>query len=83
VSPSSNSASNCEPSRWNSVPSLKTLPKVSCTVVMLSADADLAAELVLDVGRARQVVGMDMGLDQPLKLQAVGLDVLDHRSALS
>ena len=29
------------------------------------ADADLAAELALDVGRGRQVVGMDMGLDQP------------------
>jgi hypothetical protein len=34
VSPSSNSASNWLPSRWNSVPSLKTLPKVSCTTVM-------------------------------------------------
>jgi hypothetical protein len=35
----------------------------------VAADADLAAELLLDVGRARQVVGMDMGLDQPLELQ--------------
>jgi hypothetical protein len=37
----------------------------------LVADADLAAELFLDVGRGRQVVGMDMGLDQPFQLQAV------------
>jgi hypothetical protein len=43
----------------------------------LVADADLAAELLLDVGRGRQVVGMDMGLDDPLELQAVGLDVGD------
>jgi hypothetical protein len=47
----------------------------------LAADADLAAELLLDVGRSRQVVGMDVGLDDPLKLQAVFLDVLDDRSA--
>ena len=35
------------------------------------ADADLAAELALDIGRGRQVVGMDMRLDQPFELQAV------------
>jgi hypothetical protein len=51
--------------------------------MILSADADLAAELVLDVGRARQVVGMDMGLDDPLKLEAVFLDVLDHAVGVS
>jgi hypothetical protein len=39
----------------------------------LVADADLAAELLLDVGRGGQVVGMDMGLDDPLQLQAVVL----------
>jgi hypothetical protein len=37
----------------------------------LVADADLAAELVLDVGRSGKVVGMDVGLDDPLKLEAV------------
>ena len=36
VSPSRNSRSNCDPSRWNSVPSLNTLPKVSCTTVIFS-----------------------------------------------
>ena len=34
------------------------------------ADAELAAELALDIGRGRQVVGMDMGLDQPFELEA-------------
>ena len=38
------------------------------------ADAELAAELALDVGRSRQVVGMDMRLDQPLQIEATMLD---------
>jgi hypothetical protein len=37
----------------------------------LVTDADLAAELVLDVRRSRKVVGVHMGLDDPLKLEAV------------
>ena len=43
------------------------------------ADADLAAELLLDVGRGRQVVGVDMGLDQPLEPQAALADAGDDR----
>ena len=35
------------------------------------ADADLAAELVLDIGRGRKMVGVDMGLDQPFELEAM------------
>ena len=35
VSPSSNSRSRCGPSGWNSAPSLKTLPNLSSTKVML------------------------------------------------
>ena len=40
----------------------------------VAADAELAAQLLLDVGRGGQVVGMDMGLDQPLDREAVRLD---------
>jgi hypothetical protein len=47
------------------------------------ADADLAAQLLLDIGRGRQVVGVDMGLDQPLELEAVLADVAMISSALS
>ncbi len=41
------------------------------------ADADLPAQLLLDVGRSRQVVGMDMGLDQPFEPEAVVADMVD------
>ena len=43
------------------------------------ADADLAAELALDIGRGRQVVGMDMRLDQPFERQAAAPDEGDDR----
>src|SRR5581483_10774164 len=42
------------------------------------ANSDSAAELLLDVGRSREMVGMGMGLDQPLQLQAVGPDIVDQ-----
>ena len=38
------------------------------------ANADLAAELFLNIGRGREVVGMDVGFDDPLKLEAAILD---------
>ena len=41
------------------------------------ADAELAAELALDVGRGRQMIGMGMGLDQPFDLETVLLDEAD------
>ena len=62
--------SNWLPSRWNSVPSLNTLPKVSCTTMICGADADLAAELLLDIGRGGEVIGMHVGLDDPFQRQA-------------
>lgn len=43
------------------------------------ADADLAAELALYVGRSGKVVGMDMGLDQPFEIEAVLFDESDDR----
>ncbi len=42
------------------------------------ADADLAAELFLDVRRAGQVVGMDVRFYEPLQIKAARLDVGDH-----
>ena len=69
LSPSSNSRSNWLPSRWNSVPALKILPKTFCTTLMFGADAEPAAELLLEVGRRREMVGVDMGLEDPLDLE--------------
>jgi len=43
----------------------------------VAADADLAAQFLLDIGRAGQVVGMGVGLDDPLQLQAVLFDMPD------
>ncbi len=37
-------------------------------------DADLPAQLALEVSAGRQVVGMGVGLQQPLHLQAFSLD---------
>ena len=41
------------------------------------ADRELAADLRLDVGSGRQVVGMDMGLEQPLAGEPVLADMGD------
>ena len=41
------------------------------------ADADLAAELLLKIGRGGEVVGMDMGLQDPLHVEALALDMGD------
>ena len=41
------------------------------------ADTEPAAEFALDVGRRREVVGMDVGLDQPFEPPAVAPDMVD------
>ena len=37
----------------------------------LVADAELAAELLLDVGRGGEVIGMNMRFDQPFELETL------------
>ena len=44
----------------------------------LVADTDLSSELLPQVGRRTQVVGMCMGLQDPLYLQALRHHVVDH-----
>jgi hypothetical protein len=44
----------------------------------VAPDADLAAQLPLDIGRGGQVVGVDMGLDQPFQRQAPVADMGDQ-----
>ena len=39
------------------------------------ADAELAAELLLDIGRGRKMIGMDVGLENPIKLEIVSADM--------
>ncbi len=43
----------------------------------LVTDADFSAQFLLNIGGRRKVIGMDMGLDQPFKCQAVFLDMGD------
>ena len=43
------------------------------------ADPDLATQPFLDIGRGRQVVGMDMGFKDPFQPQIAGADEVDHR----
>ncbi len=45
----------------------------------LLAYPDLAAQSLLDIGRCRQMVRMDMGFDDPLELEVVLPDMLDNR----
>ena len=42
-------------------------------------DPQLATKLALDIGRSGQVIGMDMGLDQPFELELVLLNIGDYR----
>ncbi len=42
------------------------------------ADADFAAQFLLNVGRARKVVGMDMRLDDPFQRQVMFANKGDH-----
>ena len=44
----------------------------------MPADGNAPAQLLLDVARAGQVVGMGMGLEDPVELQALAADVVDH-----
>ena len=44
----------------------------------LAPDGELAAELGLQIGRRRNVVGMRMRLDQPDHFQIIGSDVFDN-----
>ena len=43
----------------------------------IGADADLAADPFLDIGRRRQVIGMDMGFKDPDRVQPLGADMVD------
>ena len=43
----------------------------------LLADADLAAEFLLDVGRSREMVRMDVRLDQPLHVEPLAAHEID------
>ena len=45
-------------------------PENFLDVADVLADANLGAGLELEVGRARQVVGMGMGLEHPIDLEA-------------
>ena len=42
------------------------------------ADRGLATQLFADIGRGREVVGVDMGIDDPLDRQALGLHKCDQ-----
>lgn len=42
------------------------------------ADAELAAQFMPIIGRGRQMIGMDMGLDDPFKVQMVLLDRINR-----
>ena len=44
----------------------------------VGTNADLSTELASQVGCGREVVGVGMGLQNPLRLQAVGAHVVDH-----
>lgn len=44
----------------------------------LLADPDPAAQPLLDIGRGREVVGVDMRLEDPLQIEPLGLDEGDH-----
>jgi hypothetical protein len=77
VSPSSNNASNCAAVALELGAFVEDFAEGVLHDHDLVADTDLAAQLLLDVGRGRQVVRMDVGLDDPLQLQAVVLDVGD------
>jgi hypothetical protein len=52
---------------------------VSCTTRDVLADADPAAQPLLQVGRGRQVVGVDVGFEDPLDLEPLAPDVGDDR----
>src|SRR5699024_5311075 len=41
-------------------------------------DADATAELLLDIGRGREMIGMNVGLQNPVELQAVAADEFDQ-----
>ena len=45
---------------------------------MLAADAQRAAELLLQVGRGREMVGVDVGLQHPFDLEAMLAHESDH-----
>jgi 3-hydroxyacyl-CoA dehydrogenase len=42
------------------------------------ADADFAAELLLDIGRCRQMIGVDVGFQYPLQIEVGFADEVDH-----
>ena len=42
------------------------------------ANRDAPADVIADVRRARQVVGVGMGLENPINLQTLGLDICQH-----
>ena len=79
TAPSSNNASNWLPSRWNSEPALKILPKTVCTIVILAPMPDLAAEPLLQIGRGRKMIRMRMRVQYPIGAQVMPFDVSRDR----
>ena len=54
-------------------------PENALHILDVLADADLGAGLGLDIGRARQVVGMSVGLERPFNRVACLLGQAQHR----
>ena len=43
----------------------------------LLADTELAAKLLLDIGRGGKMIGVDVGLENPIKGEIVSADMID------
>ena len=60
-------------------PGIEDLAEHVLHLADMIADADPAAEMFLDIGRRREMVGMDMGFQHPVHYQPLGADKFDHR----